>query len=860
MSFNDNNYFKDKLKGDPLSEMGNSQATSSPFGNGSMFDTNLCGDFKDNFHIAYGNDINIGKLVSFLQKDAKSTAFDWKKFLSGNAFLDLYDIPSEKRSSTYVAPNFYVPQKPEELFSYSKLNKRICYVNTSPSYDFNVQLSEQSIELRILFPYTETEQYRTYTNSPALEGAVNFTLNEKYIAIELATSNITAYAAVLRGLGVSSIKDLLIDKFRNLRKKLNRSDLHQVNWFYSILPDFILDSFDKKDLWEDLKVLLSFDESKWFVDNSSTMLKVMKSIAAQENGEVYLYDQFHKSPKFIKDLYNALNGQGEFGGEIMPSKSVFAAILLAITYAAYTAKGTPFSTEISFTFSDTMRVDSNIIFPDRSDAAFNLTQESFNAISDERRRSNAAMALNSGASSPSREWQTVGETQILHPLRLVNVTLPANGDEAPVTVPLPAIMVKDIAYKAEWGHIENVLRFGFNVLALIGGAVTLTTTGNPAVIFLAIADIGLAATDIVVQALKDPLMETEWGKEFVATWEKIYNIGGLAIAVISAPQLIQSVLSSGARIIHSATGATRTFIKQVLVSIILQKNIAKVSSSTLKSVEVGVEVLKKAKIKFVPAAASRLEEKGVVFVRLVDDAGVERYSAVYKGEVIVPNGSSKELRKSLDGAWNKTGDDLVKELDEIRLDFVTKDMNSIRLNRLQFDKWVEIIQKSGGAVKFLDSAPSKVVEHFIENNAGAAFQADAIPPTIWVIKGNVSDLEMFHESMHFEDFLRRGKRNYNKGVERHKDEVEGFKKSNEDRLIQIGLKSQIPDRDQLISTYIKERYVYNKIIEEQLAWQKKYGHGRFSKNDMAHSSLYIIEISKLCIDEGIDLSKITIKK
>lgn len=77
-----------------------------------------------------------------------------------------------------------------------------------------------------------------------------------------------------------------------------------------------------------------------------------------------------------------------------------------------------------------------------------------------------------------------------------------------------------------------------------------------------------------------------------------------------------------------------------------------------------------------PLAASRLEEKGVVFVRLVDDAGVERYSVVYKGEVIVPNGSPKELRKSLDGAWNKTGDDLVEELGKLKVNAVLRDSGS----------------------------------------------------------------------------------------------------------------------------------------------------------------------------------------
>ncbi len=61
----------------------------------------------------------------------------------------------------------------------------------------------------------------------------------------------------------------------------------------------------------------------------------------------------------------------------------------------------------------------------------------------------------------------------------------------------------------------------------------------------------------------------------------------------------------------------------------------------------------------------RLEEQGVIFVRLVDDAGVESYAAVYKGETIVPPSKAQELRKELRKTWNKTGDDLVRGLDEM---------------------------------------------------------------------------------------------------------------------------------------------------------------------------------------------------
>lgn len=42
----------------------------------------------------------------------------------------------------------------------------------------------------------------------------------------------------------------------------------------------------------------------------------------------------------------------------------------------------------------------------------------------------------------------------------------------------------------------------------------------------------------------------------------------------------------------------------------------------------------------------------------------------------------------------------------------------------------------------------------------------------------------------------------------------------------------IPERDKLISTFIKEKYVYDKVVEEQNRWLDLFGKGRFSPQDM----------------------------
>lgn len=447
--------------------------------------------------------------------------------------------------------------------------------------------------------------------------------------------------------------------FENTRGAFMSSELlylKQIDWFYSVLPDFIVQGFDKAVLWEDLEALLRFDESKWFVDNSNNMIKVMKGFLAQKNGEIYLYDQFEKNPRLIKEIYSALDGTEEHEGEQMPRKSIFASILLAVTYTAYAAQKKPFETVANFAFSETQRVDSNVVAADSSATAFNLTQQEYRTVSEQGRN----------GLTTRQEWQTVGETAILHPLALVNVTFPFQNEQ--ITVPFPVIMVKDMAYKAEWEQIDKVLRVGFNVLAIAGGAAALATSGNPIVILTAIADIGLASGDLLVQAFKDSLMQTDWGQSFLQSWEKIYTIGGFAVAIVSAPELIKSLLSAGGGLLknlHKAGQAAQNFIKQVLVKAILEINIANFAQKGIQRVAIGRAVLQKAPISFSSLAAKRLEEKGVIFARLEDADGKATYTAIYNGELIVPNGTAQELRDSLKTVWYKEGSKLGKELDRL---------------------------------------------------------------------------------------------------------------------------------------------------------------------------------------------------
>lgn len=232
----------------------------------------------------------------------------------------------------------------------------------------------------------------------------------------------------------------------------------------------------------------------------------------------------------------------------------------------------------------------------------------------------------------------------------------------------------------------------------------------------------------------------------------------------------------------------------------------------------------------------------------------KKIDLIYKGKMFF-SATEVTTRNFINRLFTKikTEKQLERYLDEIiRLENFGKNLNAIRLTELELQEWIQVVRRLGGDVR--DFRESKeILEIFSKNNTGAAFQADGIPPTIWIRKGDVSDLEMFYECMHFEDFLRRGKTAYTRGHPR--------------KILSLGNLSPIPERDQLISKFIKEKYVLDKVIEEQERWVKVYGKGRWTQLEIDESIDYfdrfvkkINKFNKKSAGKNfIDIDKITIK-
>lgn len=195
---------------------------------------------------------------------------------------------------------------------------------------------------------------------------------------------------------------------------------------------------------------------------------------------------------------------------------------------------------------------------------------------------------------------------------------------------------------------------------------------------------------------------------------------------------------------------------------------------------------------------------------------IKKKDLIYKGKMFF-SATEVTTRNFINRLFTKikTEKQLERYLDEIiRLENFGKNLNAIRLTELELQEWIQVVRRLGG---------------------------------------DVSDLEMFHECMHFEDFLRRGKTAYTRGHPR--------------KILSLANLSPIPERDQLISKFIKEKYVLDKVIEEQERWVKVYGKGRWTQLEIDESIDYfdrfvkkINKFNKKSAGKNfIDIDKITIK-
>ncbi|MGH1383812.1 ADP-ribosyltransferase [Kordia sp.] len=250
-----------------------------------------------------------------------------------------------------------------------------------------------------------------------------------------------------------------------------------------------------------------------------------------------------------------------------------------------------------------------------------------------------------------------------NPLDVIKFTQYNDKGEA-VTMNVPAIFIRHVSYIKKWERISKVIRFGFNILMVVGSAATIYSGASSMMLYAAITDMGLATGDIFVQGkeLKKSDYVGQEAQNFLRLWNEIYNTLGL---VTFSPIAIKVVATNAPKIVHSGAnilqGTGRVFLKKEAYK--------KVKELTLKAIhnleipnfnKTGLQIIavgeKLAGLKNI----SKLQKVGAVFCRNIHGD----ITVIYKS-IPIAIGKAKEISLQLHEALKLGKQELLSYLQEL---------------------------------------------------------------------------------------------------------------------------------------------------------------------------------------------------
>lgn len=650
---------------------GTSQAIWQGMRQGSPLGDNdpICGAFVNDFYgTKHGQVIDYKKVVKFIQdfKGDHTALFDWKKLTPDPVRetvinYDEYGFPFDtgrEEDRYYMVPYIYADEngKAKTAKIAGKLNKRVCYLEHNLSkqwgHAITIDLSKQVIEARFYVYYKDTYDQRN--DVPDTLNPDDFRIDDKYKAIILVMGDLTDFAYLVRDLyGIKSFEAICLNISKKyVNKILAARGAVQLKYLYNNIPNFVAEYISSSGaispdlLWQHILTLTEYDDTgllSIFKDASAALINVFKAIGSSP----VLYKKVISDQVLIRRIYYNLNGKSEVNGELISNGIIFSNFLAALC-SANGYNGLTF-TDKTFYYGGQYKFNANVMGKGEGSDGFYLQQLK-------------TIPLEGMDFTPFTDDIAEGPDGVFKPFDIIYLL--DNSSTSVMTVPLPAIVVKALSDELEWQEIQHNLRLGFDVLALAIGAVVVLTTGNPIVFSLALADIGLAVTDLTVQTFKEEIESIEGGKEFLTTWEKIYFYGNLGTAL---PGIISTLFKIGTGVLKIAIAVknfnARNFIMAIFARIILERNIANFTRNTVKEIIYADEALLNSGVSFNTLGVSRLQEAGVLIIKALDaDRKTVGYAAIYKGEAIA-TGTAKEVRDALKELWSVREKELLEKLD-----------------------------------------------------------------------------------------------------------------------------------------------------------------------------------------------------
>jgi|GEM_PF-1475013 len=615
------------------------------WGNGSGgADENFCGAFSDSF---YQSGIDYEKLLSDIKNNLnglKGFYFDYRNYMRSDVSAGSFTTSAMIPVTSYVRddkPFSYTDEQGNTqagLFRTGKLNRRICYVD---EWNYGINLEGSRVVYSVILPYKDAKGLGI-RSEPATP-MDDFRREEQYEAIKLEVYDHKVFLGFIAGAFgqgyAKNVRSRMVEYFAYFLDKYG-TDAGMLKNLYEQAPDFVLQGLlaqlGEKTLWAHLQLLTEYDDTGMlsvFKDSSSALINVLKAFG----NAALLYNNFRKDPMLVKRIYKNLDNTSEYMGQTFSNRIIFSYLLNALCIANGYRDLT--YTDQTFYYGGMYKLDADItrVFSKEKDDEFFLQQKK-------------VIPLGGIDFLPFTEEIDEGPGAMYHPLDMVFLVDTETADQLPL--PVPAIVIKALSDEEEWAEVNRAVRIGLDVLALVLGVITVATTGNPTVFALALIDIGLAGTDLVVQGLYEELSQIPEGREFIALWEKIYMVGGL---ITAGPLLIKGIMKAGTALWKTALAIKNirvmNFIRACMTKVILEVNIANFSRNTVKELIYGEEALAQSGVHFSTAGITRLQEQGVLFVKGLDGQGrAVGYAVIYEGEVIA-QGTAREVREALKDAW-----------------------------------------------------------------------------------------------------------------------------------------------------------------------------------------------------------------
>jgi hypothetical protein len=533
------------------------------------------------------------------------------------------------------------------------LNKRKDYVDPSWGYKIRIDPVGGKMLATLRIFYTDTKKHRTDITDTIDPN--DFRIADKYIAIALSTPNLTDFCYLIKHLfGEASAESMRKDISHKFAVELSkRMDPAHLNYLYENIPEFAIEHLAKKVQYSTFEmhmdILQGYDDTgffSWFKDSSGAMINLFRLMCSGDSSR--LFTSLKDDPALIKRIYHNLDGTSTVNGQTEATYVLFANLLYALCLVNG-FEGLTKKTKTYYIGKD-YELDSNVQQGNDQRRNEILLRQYKKVTKSYTTTETDEFGITIGTFEHEYVDEKLAYGAYYYPLDLVKIVDMDSKDRTPLMV--PAIFVKAISDKEEWKDIKKNVRIGLDVLAIIIGIASLGTA-SPLVFALAVVDIGLSATDIVVALNEDELMKTPEGREFLQNWNEIMIVGGIAT---SGPLLVQSTFRLGTKLLSKATLIeTKNFLRGSLLKMIMTTN---------RLITTQFEIIVDLFSEFGSSAFTKnminLYEEGIVLMKNPQQKAME-YVFVFKNEVLFAT-DLRGLQKEIATIFKTAGSNLTDKL------------------------------------------------------------------------------------------------------------------------------------------------------------------------------------------------------